>query len=42
MIEQESGQSLPRIQHFSLSGKLEDQLLDRLEDIQDWMNAASY
>ncbi|WYP28372.1 hypothetical protein NSQ54_09825 [Alkalihalobacillus sp. FSL W8-0930] len=38
MIEQESGQSLPRIQHFSLSGKLEDRLLDRLEDIQDWMD----
>lgn len=37
MIEQEPGQSLPRIQHFSLSGGLEDQLLDRLEVIQDWI-----
>ncbi|MFK3936389.1 hypothetical protein ACI2JA_02600 [Alkalihalobacillus sp. NPDC078783] len=37
MIEQEPGQSLPRIQHVSVSGELEDRLLDRLEDIQDWM-----
>lgn len=37
MIEQEPGQSLPRIQHISVSGELEDLLLDRLDDIQEWI-----
>lgn len=38
VIEQDATSSLPRIQHFSLLGELEDELVDVLDAAQEWLD----